>query len=115
MENTNCGDNCPFVKCGFCDSDKNCPNYVESWWIDGQTQQQKLIRDCAPKRMMLQNAMQQTKIESLQAAMEQMRNEASQINSHLQAIASLGRKTLENQTITQYRADTAQICCDKID
>ena len=38
MESTACGKECPFVKQGFCNSDKECPHYVESWWQKGDTQ-----------------------------------------------------------------------------
>jgi hypothetical protein len=74
MENTNCGDDCPMVKCGFCKCDKECPNYNESWWLEAKTQEQKLVKDCIPKRLMIQSNLQQQRIDGLQCALEEQRN-----------------------------------------
>lgn len=54
MEGTSCGEDCCFVKSGFCDSEKGCPNYTESFWEETSTGKMKTVRDCAPKRTMLE-------------------------------------------------------------
>ena len=74
MENTTCGKDCPFVKQGFCNSDCECPHYVESVWVQGDTQEKKIVKDCSPKRMLIQNNAQDYKILKLQKAIEEQRN-----------------------------------------
>lgn len=50
MENTHCGDECPYKQMGF----KKCPNELESWWESSEKgSAPKLVKDCAPKRMLI--------------------------------------------------------------
>lgn len=55
MENTNCGKNCTFVKIGLCESDVDCPNYVETLWECGERAEIKTVKDCSPKRQLLES------------------------------------------------------------
>jgi hypothetical protein len=74
MQNTNCGKDCPFVKCGLCESDSGCPNYTETVWVEANTQEKKLVKDCSPKRLQLQNDLQNQRIFALQEALDLQRN-----------------------------------------
>jgi hypothetical protein len=74
MDCTACGENCPFVKNKLCPSEKECPNYIESWWQENGQGQPKIIRDCAPKRMLIQQQFEVNRLFAIQQAVEQMRN-----------------------------------------
>ncbi len=74
MDCTSCKENCPFVKSKLCTSEKECPNYMESWWQEGGTGQPKIITDCAPKRMLIQQQIEVNRMFALQQSIEQMRN-----------------------------------------
>ena len=74
MECTSCKENCPFVKSKLCATERECPNFMESWWQEGGTEQPKVITDCAPKRMLLQQQVEVNRMFALQQAVEQMRN-----------------------------------------
>lgn len=83
MEHTNCGDNCAFVKSGFCKCDKECPFYVETWWqLSGSTQPQ-LIKDCFPKKLTIeQNNLLHRHI-CLQGVVEDVRNRMDRLEALL--------------------------------
>lgn len=87
MDNTACGENCPYVQSGFCKSDKECPHYTESWWIEGSTQQQKLLKDCAPKRLILQSNYHDHRIEGLQISIVEQRNAFNEMITQLCIVA----------------------------
>jgi hypothetical protein len=74
MDCTSCKENCPFVKSKLCASERECPNFMESWWQEGGTGQPKVISDCAPKRMLIQQQVEVNRMFALQQAVEQMRN-----------------------------------------
>ncbi len=96
MEDTVCA-KCPWVKSGFCSNVEECPNYVESWWQEGQSGQTKLVKDCAPKRLMQQMAALQSRFEGVQAASEQVRNETCLMKGHFLALVDASRKVIEEQ------------------
>lgn len=98
MEGTSCGANCPFVKQGFCKEERECPHYVESWWQDGHTQERKLIKDCSPKRMLLQQQHLQARLECVQAALEQSRNESVQLCSYFKNLIEVSQGVIQNQS-----------------
>lgn len=83
MECTSCGENCPFVKAKLCSSEKDCPNYLESWWQENGQGQPKVIKDCAPKRLLLQQQTEVNRIFALQQAIEEMRSKFLIIESSL--------------------------------
>lgn len=101
MDCTACGKECPFVKTGFCQSDKECPNYIESWWVDGKTQEPKLLKDCAPKRMILQQQYLQIRLEGVQAALEQSRNEYNQLSGYFKSIIEISKNVLLEKNKSQ--------------
>lgn len=97
MDNTSCEEKCPWVKSGFCSKVEECPNHVESWWTEGQTGQQKLVRDCVPKRLMIQMATLQSRFEGVQAASEQARNETLAMNAHFQELIQISNQSVAEQ------------------
>jgi hypothetical protein len=99
MESTSCGKNCPFVKQGFCNDEKECPHYIESWWIEGKTEEHKLLKDCAPKRMLLQQQLLQTRVEGMQAALEQSRNQYEALSSNLQVLIAACKVIIDKQEL----------------
>lgn len=94
MDHTACP-NCPWVKSGFCNSVEECPNYVESWWTEAQTGQQKLVKDCAPKRLMLQMSALHNRLEGVQAATEELRNESHSMKGHFLALLDASQKYID--------------------
>lgn len=97
MENTSCEGKCPFLKTGFCNSVEECPNHIESWWQEGQTGTPKLVRDCVPKRLMIQLAAMQARFEGVQLASEQARNECHRMNGHFAALLEESRRFIGEQ------------------
>lgn len=101
MESTSCAENCPFVKTGFCSTEKECPNYVESWWIEGgKDGQPKLLKDCATKRLLLQQQYMQLRLEQMQASLDATRIEYTQLCNQLKQFVELG-KMLITEKATQ--------------
>lgn len=94
MENTSCGENCPFVKSKVCVDCRDCPNYIESWWID-ENGTQKLIKDCSPKRLILQQQLMQSRLEAVQEALEQSRNEYITLSSYLKSLMEASKKIID--------------------
>ena len=94
MENTNCGENCSFVKSGFCKCDKECPFYVETWWqLEGKTDP-KLVKDCFPKKFALeQNHLLHRQL-CLQSVVEDVRNRMDRIEAMLINLTSESKEFL---------------------
>lgn len=67
-----------------CDKCRNteCPNKIESYWKD-EKGELKILTDCAPKRSMLMLQDFSNQIVSQQAAIEQLRNEQTEIKAQL--------------------------------
>lgn len=83
MEDTACGCDCPLVKSGLCKSDRECPNFIESWWKEGERGEQKLVKDCAPRRVMLQQGILAQNIFGVQASVCDLRNTVDKLCSVL--------------------------------
>jgi len=95
MENTNCGEKCCYVKNGFCESDEQCPNYLESFWkTDKET---KLVKDCSPKRMLMEQQSAITRMIGVQGALEQVRNRLDKLESMLNSLAHESKVYLDEQ------------------
>lgn len=91
MEDSSCGDKCPYIKMGACSTCNECPNYVESWWIQQGVTQPKLVKDCAPKRMMIQQQHMQLRIEQLSSELAEAKTLYANVAGQLQyIIASSG-------------------------
>jgi len=83
IDHTNCCENCAFVKAGLCKTDSGCPNYVESWWLEADGVTPKMIKDCAPKRMIFMQQVEVHRMQAVQAALEQTRNECIMLQAEL--------------------------------
>lgn len=83
MKDTACGENCCFVKIGACKSQDQCPNYLESIWRDERTQEIKNIKDCVPKRMLLEQQAIVNRQFILQEALSEMRDKFQKLESLL--------------------------------
>lgn len=97
MENTSCGCNCPLVKAGVCKSDYECPNYIESWWKEGENGDPKLIKDCAPKRILMQQGTQAQNLIHVQAAICDLRNTVDKLCSILLDLTVRSREYANKQ------------------
>ena len=97
MEDTSCGDNCPFVKNGSCKDCSGCPNYIESWWTQQGATHPKLVKDCSPKRIMLQQQYLQLRVEQLTAEIQEARTQYLQVAHHLSEIIKLSKIDPKNQ------------------
>lgn len=98
MDDTSCKDNCPFMKMGACSTEKECPNYVESWWQPTKEGAPKIVKDCVPKRLMLQLMSLQTRLEGVQAASEQNRNECHRMSGLFQALLDISQQVIDEKT-----------------
>lgn len=98
MEHTNCGENCAFVKSGFCKCDKECPFYVETWWkLEGE-QDPKIIKDCFPQKFTLeQNHLLHRQMCS-QSVVEDVRNRMDKIESMLENLISQSKEFITEKT-----------------
>ena len=83
MKNTNCGQECAFVKNGFCQSDKECPNYIETWWKSIEDEHPKLVKDCFPKKFSLEQNALLHRFLSMQSALEQVRNRMDRLEKSI--------------------------------
>jgi hypothetical protein len=97
MECTSCGENCPFVKAKLCSSEKDCPNYLESWWQENGQGQPKIIKDCAPKRLLIQQQTEVNRIFALQQAIEEMRNKFLVIESSLSQLITQSQQYIAQE------------------
>src|SRR6187402_3608775 len=95
MDDTACGAECPLVKSGICQSDKQCPNFLETWWQEGEQGRPKMVRDCAPKRTMLQQADFTHRMIGMQAAIEQMRNKLDNLCAIFNQVAEQSQHYLD--------------------
>src|SRR5258708_34657997 len=100
MKSTSCGKECPFVKQGFCNDERECPNFIETWWQEGQEAQPIKISDCSPKRMVLQQQVMQAKFENVQQALEQSRNQYAELSNYLKNLIEISKQVIEQKEIT---------------
>lgn len=74
MKDTNCGENCCFVKQGFCKTDSECPFFIQTLWkIEGE-EMPKIVKDCFPKKFALEQNRLLNKQLDLQRLNEETRN-----------------------------------------
>lgn len=85
-EDTRCGKNCCFVKSGFCEDDTGCPNYTETIWEDISNGKIKTVRDCAPKRTMIEQQRLINSMTGLQNAFETLSNRLNSVENSLSHI-----------------------------
>ncbi len=105
MKDTSCGKDCVFVKCGICENEKGCPNYQESWWIEGQKEQPVLLKDCAPKRMLIQQQLMQSRLEGMQSALEESRNEYNNLSGYLKEVLLSCKRIVDQEYVLLEKKD----------
>ncbi len=99
MKDTSCGCNCPFVKQGFCEKVNECPNYIESWWIEGDGKEPTIIKDCSPKRMLLQQQLLQSRLDNVLKALCESRDENSKLLAYLHSIIESVKSSQKKEMI----------------
>lgn len=99
MENTNCGDSCAFVRSGFCEKDCECPFFSESWWEtqEGIEKKQKLVKDCFPKRMMIEQNKIIHRQYCEQSVVEELRNRIASLESLLSQLVSQSKEFIQER------------------
>lgn len=98
MENTNCGENCSFVKSGFCKCDRECPFYIETWWQNDQSPQPKLVKDCSPKKMTLEQNALLHRFLCMQGVVEDVRNRMDRIEAMLINLTSQSKEFIQQKS-----------------
>lgn len=78
----------------MCKDVKECPNYLESWWTPAGEGAPKLICDCAPKRLLLQQHHLQIRLEQLQASADASRAEYLNVASQLRCMVDMTQSIL---------------------
>lgn len=102
-------DTCDPANCSFLkkvlkeETPEGCPNYIESWWTKVGEEQPILVKDCAPKRMVLMCQEVVNANLRLQQANEQMRNESHRIISNFDLLVQKAaeRAALEREAYIQ--------------
>lgn len=94
MENTNCGKDCTFVKVGLCESDCDCPNYVETLWECGERAEIKTVKDCSPKRQLLESQKYIHRHLEIEAKIKRLTEKVESLESLLIQLINESRKFL---------------------
>lgn len=74
MKNTNCDENCCYVKQGFCKTDAECPFFVQTFWKKDDEPLPLIVKDCFPKKFALEQNYLLNKQIDLQKLIEETRN-----------------------------------------
>lgn len=82
MEDTHCGENCPYKKMGF----EKCPNEMETWWQPSEGGEPKLVKDCAPKRTVLMLQQLTNRVFGLQKQQVECSNHAQGVVNEIKKI-----------------------------
>lgn len=83
MEDTRCGDECCFVKSGFCNKDTECPNYTETVWEEASSGKMKTVKDCAPKRTMIEQQRMTNSFNAVTASNQVLRDKIDRLEGLL--------------------------------
>lgn len=94
MENTSCGCECSFVKSGFCKTDKECPFYIETLWQKDGEPTPKIVKDCSPKKMMIEQNALLHRCLCMQSVVEDVRNRMDRIEGLLINLTSHSKEFL---------------------
>lgn len=98
MKSTSCGDKCAFVKAGICNSCRDCPNYQESWWKEGESGTPVLVEDCSPKRLLLHQENLMARLLGVESSVCQLRELVNKLCSVLVDISTRSQEYAESQT-----------------
>ena len=92
MENSNCGCDCAFVKSGFCNTDRECPFYLESWWQKADEPNPKLVKDCFPKKLAVEQNQLLHRMLCAQGVVEDVRNRMDRLEQMLAQLISQSKE-----------------------
>lgn len=84
MKCTNCAENCAYIKAGFIQKDKECPFYLESFWLKDGDEEPTMIKDCFPKKFGLEQNRLLHRFLAVQSISEDLRNRMDRIESQLE-------------------------------
>ena len=91
MDDTRCGDDCCFVKSGFCNKDCECPNYTETIWEEASSGKTKIVKDCAPKRTMIEQQRMVNSFNAITASNQVLRDKIDKLEGLLLQIINQSR------------------------
>lgn len=109
MQSTSCADNCPFVKNKLCSSCKECPNYIESWWIPEEGSQPVKLDDCIPKRMLLQQQLLQVRFDQTTQALLESRNEYNVLCGYLKNLIDMSKSVIDGKKSNQIEDNNEKV------
>jgi hypothetical protein len=89
MENTSCGSNCAFVKSGFCQTDKECPHFVQSLWQKEGDPMPKIVSDCYPKKFILEQNQLLHRFLCMQSVTEELRHKVSTLEDAIKQLCNI--------------------------
>lgn len=92
MDNSNCGCECSFVKSGFCKTDRECPFYVETLWQKEGDPVPKIVKDCSPKKMMVEQNALLHRMLCTQSVVEDVRNRMDKLEQMLAQLISQSKE-----------------------
>lgn len=100
MNCTNCGDECAYVKAGFVKKDKECPYYLESFWLKDGDQEPTKIKDCFPKKFGLEQNRLLHRFLAVQSVVEDVRNRMDRLESQLDYLITNSQEYLQEKKST---------------
>lgn len=101
MDCTNCGEECCWVKSGFCKTDKECPFHVATWWqLEGEAHP-RMITDCFPKRFALEQNGILHRLICVESVMEEVRNRMDRLETSLNYLITQSHEFLKERKSEQ--------------
>lgn len=76
---------------------------MESWWQDQKTGQQKLVKDCAPKRLLLDSQAMFNRSIAVQGSLDKLEFRLSKLESLLEMLISQSKKFMVEQEINSIK------------
>lgn len=80
---------------GACQRVDQCPNYIESKWID-ENNNSLMVRDCAPKRMLLQHQKEMNQTFNIQQNIDMLKNEIYLLKEEINILSQNLKMCLES-------------------
>ncbi|MEM3714863.1 MAG: hypothetical protein QXF82_07950 [Nitrososphaeria archaeon] len=105
MENTNCGENCPFVKSGFIKSDKECPHFIQTIWQQEGNPTPKIVSDCYPKKFAAEQNMLLHRFLAMQSVTEELRNKIHDMEKSISQLCDILSQKITEKKESNYFLD----------
>jgi hypothetical protein len=84
LKDTAC-EKCAFVEMGACERVDQCPNFIETKWLD-KDNNTIILKDCAPKRMLLQHQAEVNTTLDLQKNIDRLKTEVYLLNENVEKL-----------------------------